>query len=88
MRTTTHTTAKGTRADHMIPRLRPGWASVVCLAPMCTKRARTKVGACLTPGHRVWVERTQTHAALDVCDRERFGDHCGICAQVKEDLGE
>lgn len=71
-----------------IPRLRPGWASVICLAPMCCKRARTKQGSCLTPTHKEWVARAHKEPhGPDVCDFKRFGDYCGTCVKVRGDIG-
>lgn len=71
-----------------IPRPRPGWRSVVCLAPMCCKRARTKAGACLNPNHRAWVDRAYAHAEEPVpCDRVRWGDPCAFCEQIERDTG-
>jgi len=70
-------------ASH-IPRLRRGWMSVICLAPMCCKRARTRLGSCLIPSHRTWVERA---AALQMCDYKRFGEHCHICADMPGYVG-
>ena len=71
-----------------IPRLRPGWASVVCLAPMCVRRARTKMGACLIPSHKEWVQRAHGEPpGPAVCDFKRWGDYCPTCVKVRGDVG-